>query len=274
MLISEVHFPSTIQETLELLDKDSGLLLLAGGSTFVGRQNSRVIEFPPSLASIGKIQELRRTVRTESFIEMGSCTTLTGLLSLSKGSLPEPLPGIAAAIANRGIRNFATLGGNLCDPEGFHDLWPVLACMDAQVELRSLRSSRWASASHLRSEDGKPFLPKKTLLTRLRIPLYSYDFVFFRKFGSSPRPESGSCFVCLARTSGQKIEDFRLAISGAKAFRLQDYEQNIVGRRRNSGQKEAQVLAQPYIDGFQSEDWFDRSVFSSLIEECFGRLIE
>ncbi|HEY9055397.1 MAG TPA: FAD binding domain-containing protein [Rectinemataceae bacterium] len=274
MLISDVHFPATIQEILELLDGDPDMLLLAGGTCFIGKQSSRVIEFPKSVASISRIQELRRTLRTENFIEFGACTTLTGLLSLTKGSLPDPLPRLTASIANRGIRNIATLGGNLCDPEGFHDLWPVLACMDAQVELRSLSGSRWASVYHLKSEEGTPYFPRKTILARLRIPLYSSDFCFFRKFGSSPRPGSGACFVCLARTSGQKVEDFRLAISGAKAFRLPDYEQNIIGRRRRSGQKEAQALALPYIEGFSGENWFDRTVFASLVEECFGRLFE
>ena len=273
MKISEIHYPATIGETVTLLEANPGILLLAGGTEIVGSQTARVIDLPNQVASIARIAELRKTMKTEQFIELGACTTLTGLLTLSKGILPDPLPSLIHSIANQGVRNMATLGGNLCSKRGFMDLWPLLACMDAQVELRSAGWSRWASVSHLCDLEGEPYLPPATLLTRIRIPIYSYNFIFLRKFGSSPLASPArACFVCLANLSGDKIEDFRLAISGMKAFRLRDLEMTVSGRRRSGSKKEMGSFVADYEDAFGSPTWFDGRVFSALVEESFERL--
>ncbi|MCX7026865.1 MAG: FAD binding domain-containing protein [Spirochaetes bacterium] len=273
MRISEIHYPSTIQETVTLLSANPAILLLAGGTEIVGTQTARVIDLADQVACISRISELRKTMRTEQFIELGACTTLTGLLSLSKGILPEPLPSLIHSIANPAVRNSATLGGNLCVKRGFMDLWPLLSCMEAQVELRAESGTRWASVSHLCGADGRPYLPEASLIARIRIPIYSYNFVFLRKLGSSSLPSPDrACFVCLANLSGDKIVDFRLALSGVKAFRLKDLEMTVSGRRRNTGKKEMGAFVAEYEQAFGSPDWFDSRVFSALVEESFERL--
>jgi CO/xanthine dehydrogenase FAD-binding subunit len=171
------------------------------------------------------------------------------------------------------VRNLATIGGNLCSKRGFMDLWPLLSCLDAQVELRSVGGSRWASVSHLCGSDGSPFLPEATLLARVRIPVYTYNFIFLRKFGSSPLSFPGrGCFVCLANLQGDKIEDFRLAVSGSRAFRLKDLEMTVSGRRRSGGKREMAGFISDYEEAFGLPDWFDGRIFSTLVEESFERL--
>jgi xanthine dehydrogenase FAD-binding subunit len=271
--ISEVYYPSSVAEILELLRGNPDIQLLAGGTEIVGSQTTRVIEFPSQVISIAKIQELRKTIRTEQFLELGCCTTLTGLLTLSPGNLPQPLTSIIGTIANHAIRNSATIGGNLCCSSRFMDLWPFLACMDAQVELRSPSGTRWASVSHLCGEDGNPNIPKSTLLARIRIPLYSYNFIFFRKLGSPlfPSAETAS-FVCMANVERGKIEDFRLAFAGVKAFRLKDREMSIAGQKTTTAAREIRAIVDGYAASFASSDWFDQRLFRSLLEETFGRL--
>ena len=273
MRISEAYYPSTSAETLELLSENPDSQLMAGGTEIVGSQTSRVIEFPAQVISIAKVKELKKTVRTEQFLELGSCTTLTGLLSLSAGTLPQPLPDVIRSIGNHAIRNLATIGGNLCSRNRFMDLWPLLACMDAQVELRSSSGVRWASVSHLCGEDGTPFFPKATLLARVRIPLYSYNFIFYKKLGSAlyPGPQTAS-FVCIANIDRGKIADFRLAFSGIKAFRLKDREMAITGKKTTSNPREIQAVIDDYMESFSSQDWFDSHLFLSLLEEAFERL--
>ena len=273
MRISEVYFPSSAAETLELLRSNPDIQLLAGGTEIVGGQTMRVVEFPGQVASIAKIQELRKTIRTEQFLELGCCTTLTGLMTLAPGTLPQPLPAVVRSIANHGIRNIATIGGNLCSHKRFMDLWPFLACMDAQVELRSPSGARWASVTHLCGEDGSPFIPKTTLLARIRIPLYSYNFIFYRKLGSTlfPGPKT-ALFVCMANVERGKIEDFRLAFSGLKAFRLKDREMAIGGKKISAGPKEIKAIVDDYTESFAAQGWFDQRLFLSLLEEAFERL--
>ncbi len=273
MRISEAYNPSTAAEIVELLRENPEIQLLAGGTGIVGSQASRVIEFPAQVASIARVQELRKTVRTEQFLELGSCTTLTGLLTLTPGTLPQPLPSVIGSLANHAIRNVATIGGNLCSRHRFMDLWPFLACMDAQIELKSPAGTRWASVSHLCGEDGNPSFPKATLLARIRIPLYTYNFSFYKKLGpaSIPGPET-AVFVCMANIERGKIEDFRLAFAGTKAFRLKDREMSIAGRKTSATAKEIAAIVESYALAFSSTEWFDRRLFLSLLEEAFGRL--
>ncbi|HWR10855.1 MAG TPA: FAD binding domain-containing protein [Rectinemataceae bacterium] len=273
MRISEAYHPSSTAEILGLIRANPEIQILAGGTEIVGSQTSRVLEFPSQVASIAKAQELRKTFRTEQFIELGSCTTLTGLLSLAPGTLPEPLFDVIGSIANHAVRNLATIGGNLCCRSRFMDLWPYLACMDAQVELKTVGGTRWASVSHLCDEEGNPYFPKATLLTRVRIPLYSYNFIFFRKLGPVlfPGPDTAS-FVCMANIDRGKIEDFRMVFAGAKAFRLKDREMSIAGKKTTSAAKEVQAIIDDYMDAFKNQGWFDHRLFLSLLEEAFERL--
>lgn len=273
MKLSEVFYPADIPEILGLLRKSPDIMLLAGGSQVVGSQTSRVIDLPEQLASIARVQELRKTIRTEQFLEMGACTTLTGILGLSQGSLPEPLSLIIQGIGNRAVRNIATIGGNLCCKSRFLDLWPLLSCMDAQVEFRSSLGTRWASVSHLSGEDGRPLIPQASLLSRVRIPLYNYDFVFYRKLGNSLFPSKDSAvFICLANLNRGKVEDFRLAFSGEKAFRLKDKEMSISGKKTSSPRKELKIIIDEYRKAFEAQAWFDSRPFYALLEEVFGRL--
>jgi CO/xanthine dehydrogenase FAD-binding subunit len=273
--ISEVYYPASVAEILDLLRANPEIQILAGGTEIAGSQTSRFLEFPGQVASIAKVQELRKTTRTEQFLELGCCTTLTGLSTLTSGMLPQPLPTVVGSIANRAVRNLATIGGNLCSRTRFMDLWPFLACMDAQVELRSPSGMRWASVSHLCGEDGSLQFPKATILSRVRIPLYSYNFIFFRKLSHSLFPDSDTAtFVCLANIESDKIEDFKLAFAGDRAFRLKDREMAIAGKKTGSAPKEVRAVMEDYMDGFSSQDWFDPRLFRSLLEEAFGRLFK
>ncbi|MDP2790668.1 MAG: FAD binding domain-containing protein [Rectinemataceae bacterium] len=273
MRISEVYYPASVAEILDLMRANPDIQLLAGGTEIVGAQASRVLEFPRQVASIAKVQELRKTTRTEQFLELGCCTTLTGLSTLAPGMLPQPLPAVIDAIANRAVRNLATIGGNLCSRSRFMDLWPFLSCMDAQVELRSPSGTRWASVSHLCGEDGSLQFPKSTILCRVRIPLFSYNFIFYRKLNHSLFPDQDTAtFVCMANIESDKIEDFRLAFAGTRAFRLKDREMVIAGKKKSSAPKEVRAVMDDYRKEFASQDWFDSRLFHSLLEEAFGRL--
>jgi xanthine dehydrogenase FAD-binding subunit len=270
---SEIYVPKTLQEALDILEANAEIKVLAGASEIVGSQNERLISFPESIISIAKLRELRKTQRTEQFLEVGACTTLTGLMGLPKGTLPAPLREVIGCIGNLGVRNIGTIGGNLCSRHHFMDLWPFLACMDAQIEIKSSTLARWASVYHLADESGLPFLPPKTLLTKVRIPLVFYNFIFYKKIGPLGLPSSSNAlFVCLASIKHGKVDAFKLIFSGAKAFRLKDLEMMLLGRRLDTPVKEVQGILQTYRHAFDRQDWFEGRIFSNILEECFGRL--
>ncbi len=273
MRISEVHFPETIQELVSLLSKSPEIQLLAGGTEIAGSQASRSLLLGPDVASIAKIRELRKTSRTEQYLEVGACTTLTGLLGLSLGVLPEPLASVIHGIANHAVRNIATIGGNLCSRIRFMDLWPILTCLDTQAEIRSPEGTRWVSLWHFADEGGNPAFPAAALLTRLRIPLRSYNFSFIRKLGAPGYPtEETALFVCIANASRSKIEEFRLAFAGKRAFRNRDLELSVSGRKSSLSPKEILALSDAFKESYSKREFIDPRLFASLLEEALEGL--
>ncbi|MCE5255944.1 MAG: FAD binding domain-containing protein [Spirochaetaceae bacterium] len=273
MRISEIFYPNSLGDLLELLKANPELLIVAGGTEVVGMQASKSLSFPAQIASISHLPELQKTTRSEQYLEVGCCTTLSGLLTLSSGALPAPLPQVIQSIGNPAIRNTATIGGNLCCKRRFMDLWPFLACIDAQMEIRSLHGNRWAGVSHLSDDAGLPQFPEASILTRIRIPLHAPNFSFFKKLGNSrfPSPES-AYFVCMAEISHDKIESFRLIFAGERAFRLKDHEATLIGRRVPLSQKDIQPIVDYYSAEFVEKTGNDNYQFNALTEESLGRI--
>lgn len=270
MLISEIHYPASLTDALALIDEQPETILLAGGTEIAAAQVSRFLQFPQSIACIAKIPELKKTTRTEQFMEFGSCTSLTGLLSLGPGILPTPLVQAIQSIGNPAIRNIATLGGNLASKRQFMDLWPFLVCMDAQVEIRNRTNSHWANLFYLADENNKPFFPPKSILTRVRIPLVEYSNVFYRKIGGNGFPNHNSAvFVCMAEIQQYKIEGFRLVFSGTKVFRLQEVELSLFAKKITNNSRELAFARQEYIREFSRSGFVNSALFSSLITEAF-----
>lgn len=273
MKLSEIHYPATIAELLKLLSETPDLMLLAGGTAIAGAQTSRVFDLPGRVASIARMPELRKTIRSEQYLEVGSCTTLTGLLGLAPGLLPAPLPEVIAGIASHAIRNFATIGGNLCVKQRFMDLWPYLACIDAQIELHSATGSRWASASHLADDHGKPALPQGALLSRIRIPFHTYDFIYKITIGRKGYPSARTAqYVLMANRANGKIDSLRLIYAGERAFRSRDLEQLFAGRKLSSNTREISSFKESYLAEFNRSEVGDPTLFKSLLDESFARL--
>lgn len=274
MRISEIFYPSSLGELLDLLAANPEILVIAGGTEIVGMQTSRSLAFPGQIASISRVAELRKTIRSEQYLEVGSCISLTGLLSLASGTLPDPLPQVIRSIGNSAIRNSATLGGNLCSKWRFMDLWPFLACLDAQIEIRSHHGSRWASVSHLSDDEGLPSFPAASILTRVRIPPHAPNFVFQKKLGSSrfPGPDS-AYFVSMAEISHDKIDAFKLIFAGRRALRVKDIETSLIGRRVPLSQREIQQFVEQYAAALVKTTGQSNYQFSALVEESLGRMV-
>lgn len=275
MTISEIYYPESIGAALKLLHEYPDTLLLAGGTGVSGAQHDRALLLPPKVACISRLPELRRTIRTEQFLETGSCTTLTGLLSLAGGMLPEPLPAVIGGIGHRAVRNIATLGGNICAKDRFMDLWPFLACMDTQIEIRSSSEAFWASVSHLAGRDGRPTFPEESILSRVRIPHHRFNFIYYKQFGKCFRPGGDmATLACMANAERNRINSFRLVYAGEKAYRRKDLEITVEGRRLPMSARELADKADDYKAGFAGLGAGDVRIFSGLLDDIFERLFK
>jgi len=272
VLASEIYYPEDIPQLLALLASNPDALIFAGGTGIMRNRAERIVELPPTVLCVHRIAELKRVNRTERFLEIGACATLSNLQELASAGLPDPIPGILESLAVGPIRNIATIGGNLACPDRFMDLWPILACMDASVELKTVSTSRWVNLNRLISADGQPGFPPATLLSRIRIPLESPDFIATEKTGAKGYPAADSRrFVCIASVGRGAIESFHLAYSGLRHFRNRELEAALTGRKLPLPAKDAATFASAYIQSLSAVWGESPYEYGALIDSVFRR---
>jgi CO/xanthine dehydrogenase FAD-binding subunit len=132
-----VHLPDTVDAAVAQLTEDPTATVLAGGTDLMVEVNDGHRRPDRSVVVVNRIAELRswRRNAADQTVTIGAAVSYR---ELEIGPLAELLPALAQAARTVGspqIRNAGTLGGNLgtCSPAG--DGLPVLAALDAVVEL-------------------------------------------------------------------------------------------------------------------------------------------
>lgn len=280
MLASDVHFPADTAAALTLLETLLGALVFAGGTSILKEKADRVVELPPAVLCIHRIQELRRIARTEGALELGACVTLTELCPEGGLGLPDPLPALVETIGTRPLRNQATLGGNLATRDRFMTLWPLLSCLDAMAELRDSRGSRWVKVSRLVDADDRPAFPARALLCRVRIPLESPGFRLLSRSGTPYYTARDTTnFACTANVATGTLSAFKLILAGERCFRSRDTETALSGRKLPLSVKDADAFTGEYVERYRAflqadKDWRGPGVeeFGALTHSVFQRL--
>ena len=267
MLVSEIHQPKDLAETLEIMARHPGALLYAGGTDILREQGGRGLDLPPVVICLHAVPELRRAGLTERFLEIGASVTLAEALELGESALPSLLAQALKGVGSPAIRNLATLGGNLACRERFMDAWPALACLDALVELRDQGGAAWMNVNRLAGPGGEPAFPVGALLTRIRVPLERWDALALRKVGNRdyPGPDT-AVFALAARADKGLLSEFRLAFAGERSLRLREIEARIIGRSLPLSDRERSYFGAEY-----------REAGSALPEPLalqFGALVE
>ncbi|MCL2609465.1 MAG: FAD binding domain-containing protein [Treponema sp.] len=218
--------PENHAELFALWQKYRDAVPVAGGTAFIREQERRSAELPPVLLSLAGIRELRRINRSERFLEFGSLVNLGRIVELRK-YIPDVLLQCLRGIASPQIRNLATIGGNVCCGM---DTVSVLTALDAQYELRGAQSARWISASRFSGEQAAGGREKPELLYRVRVPMESWEYSAYLKFGCGPG--AGRNAVFLAGFQKGMLADLRVVykVEGG-VLRDKDGETLLVGKR-------------------------------------------
>ena len=136
----------SLAEAVGVLDEDPGALVLAGGTDLLVAINERHRNVGDDLTvvAVNRVPELRswtldRDART---LRLGAGVTYAEIAAEPIASFVPALAQAARTVGSPQIRNAATVGGNLatCSPAG--DGLPVLAAVDAVVELVSTSGTR------------------------------------------------------------------------------------------------------------------------------------
>ncbi len=245
-----VYAPESLSELHSLLAANPDASLFAGGTWLMARQPEPRPVLPETLISLKRIEELSRITRSERFLEVGSMVTISHLLETGRNVLPPFLGEVLSRIGLPGIRNLATLGGNLCVPDRRMSGYGVLAVMDARAELRSGSASRWVPVSRLADAAGRLDIRPGEVLTRVRIPFQNWSVQLVRSQGSAIVDSDAVLLFCgLAQTGRGLLSDFRFIFSYPRVtiLRRREIEAQIVGRKLPLSKREID----PVIDGIR-----------------------
>lgn len=187
----------TVDEALEALDRRPGSLLLQGGTdTMVSVNFGRTR--PDHVVSLRRVEELRNWHRDDNgevFIGAG-----VPYAAMEGGPLANLFPALAQAARTVGspqIRAAGSIGGNLgtCSPAG--DALPVLAALDAEVELRSLHGTRRVAFRDFMTGPKRSVLEPNELILGVRMqPLEGFQG--YAKVGVRNAMVISVASVCLA----------------------------------------------------------------------------
>ncbi|HOH78787.1 MAG TPA: xanthine dehydrogenase family protein subunit M [Candidatus Cloacimonadota bacterium] len=151
--------PRNLEEALRLKDQyRERALVLAGGTDLIANLREDMIH-PELLIDIKDIPGLDKIVIEAGTLKLGPLVTFTQLIEF--GPLGKSFPMLLDAsrtVASVGIRNRATLVGNICSAVPSLDSAPPLLCHEAVVHCLSLEGER-----HIRIDDWFTG-PRKTAL--------------------------------------------------------------------------------------------------------------
>jgi CO/xanthine dehydrogenase FAD-binding subunit len=156
--------------------------------------------------SIWKIAELRGIFSGAEYVTLGALTTYTDVRRDARVAVEFPMLAEAAAqIGGIATQNRGTLGGNIVNASPAADMPPALLVYGAEVELTSVRGSRWIPYAQFHTGYKTMDRAADELLTRIRLPRgIAREKHTYRKVGT--RRAQAISKVCFAAvTSGNRV---------------------------------------------------------------------
>ena len=244
--LNQVFYPASINDLFSAWNRFPNAKPYAGGTDLIWRQGRNILDLPPIILCLDKLEDLFRITRTERYLEIGSMVRLNQILWLGK-AVPEALRGCLENIAGIQLRNIATIGGNICCPSRLLDTSAPLTALDAQFELRRADSSRWISAVRFFSGQENIALQPQELLTRIRLPLDQWDYSINKKFYTGDI-ENSELMVFLAKTQKNILTDIRVVFKSNTILRNKNSEDMLIGKKLPLSRREADDFVADWND--------------------------
>ena len=243
------YIPKTLKEALEIKAKVDVLPLAGGSDLMVAHKRTMGLtpEFDKPVMIIRNIPELKGIYLNEK----GECCIGAGCTSaeIAENPLcPWHLRQAASRMGAIGLRNSATIAGNIANASPKGDTPGPLYLLDARVKLSSIRGDREELVSDFIVKFRTIDLQPDELITQIIVP-YSeddFDYIFWHKVGTRKANAISKLTVSQAikfASDGKTVADYRLSATatGAKTNRSRDVENLIIGKEITDDTIEAVV---------------------------------
>ncbi len=159
--------PRTLDEALALLGEGAWRVVAGATDFYPALGNSPIRD---NVLDINAIGELRGIGETETHVVIGARTSWT---EVRKADLPPAFDALKQAAREVGsvqIQNVASVAGNLCNASPAADGVPALMVLGAEVELRSLRGTRYLALAEFILGNRCTALGPDEMVTAVRVP--------------------------------------------------------------------------------------------------------
>jgi CO/xanthine dehydrogenase FAD-binding subunit len=278
----ELIAPGKLASVLELIGGEpGGWLPIAGGTEIMVQYGAGKLA-AQKLVSIWNLPELRFIDRTPEELRIGAGCTYTDLRNDPVVNHEFPLLASGASwtgsLANQ---NRGTLGGNIRNASPAADSLPALLAYDAELLLVSTRGERKLPYLDFHTGYKQTRLMAHELIQAVCLKRKFSGYAnFARKVGPrNAQAISKVCMAALAKISGRRIEDLRIAVGSMAPvpLRLQQTERVLIGCEWNresarAARRALQSEVAP-IDDIRSTSTYRIAVAGNLLEEFLNGLI-
>jgi len=273
----EYHRPDNLEKALRGLQQDgSRAKVLAGGTDLLVRMKEATAR-PEIVLDISGLAELRGIQRRDEWIWIGPLATHREVsesdLIRSHG---RALAQGSARVGSPQIRHRATIGGNMVNASPAADSVPPLFVLQAEVELSSIKSSRWLPVDAFFTGPGQTVLRPDELVTGLRFPVSPGDdrsVSRYEKFGTrnALSVAVASAAAAAVMEPDGKLTRVRIALGSVSpvVLRAREAEQLLTGQVPGEEliTRAARAAAKQCcpIDDVRGSAWYRRRLVEALL---------
>lgn len=182
--------PTNLAAAVKFLAKP-GSMALAGGTDLITLISEGMVK-PALLVDLKGIASLDKLVFKNNVLTIGALATFSDIRDSAVVAKKFPvIREMTGWLASNGIRNRATMAGNLCSAVPCCDSGPVLHVYETSVLVRGPKGKRAVPLGKWFLGPRKTVLKKGELATGLRVPL--------------PKKKHAACFVKLRRYKGEDL---------------------------------------------------------------------
>lgn len=175
----EYHKPTTLNEALALLTKFKGKAkLLAGGTDLIVHLKEDLAK-PEAVIDVKALPGFSEIKFSGNQVFLGAGVTFTEIIESEEMKQKLPILWQASeTVASIGIRNRATLVGNICSAVPSLDSAPALQVYDAEVVVKSEKEERTISIQDWFTGPKKTCLQLDELVLGINIPITPHKGVY------------------------------------------------------------------------------------------------
>ncbi|MDZ4121710.1 MAG: xanthine dehydrogenase family protein subunit M [Candidatus Cloacimonadaceae bacterium] len=183
--------PQELQQALELRVQTPNSYFLAGGTDLIVNIRENMIK-PDLLIDIKDISSLNTISNDNTYLSIGAGVTFSAIIDNPSIKKHFPMMWDAAkTVASSGVRNRATLAGNICSAVPSMDSAPPLLCHEAIVVCQSLQGEREIPIEEWFVAPRKTAIHQDEILSRIKLKI--------------PPDTSTGIYVKLGRYGGEDL---------------------------------------------------------------------